>query len=55
MMVYGSNASGKSNLIQSFDFVRSFVQNIPDDKEEETGFMPFMLMMKRKDGLVSSN
>lgn len=42
MMVYGSNASGKSNLIRSFDFLRSFVQNIPDDKEEETGFMPFM-------------
>lgn len=41
MMVYGANASGKSNLIKSFDFLNDFIHNIPEDKEEETGFVPF--------------
>lgn len=42
MMVYGANASGKSNLINAFDFVNDFIHNIPDGKDEETGFMPFL-------------
>lgn len=41
MMVYGANASGKSNLIKAFDFLNDFIHNIPEDKEEETGFVPF--------------
>jgi len=42
MMVYGANASGKSNLIKAFDFLNDFIHNIPEDKEEETGFVPFL-------------
>lgn len=41
MMVYGANASGKSNLINAFEFVSSFIHSIPEDKDEETGFVPY--------------
>jgi AAA15 family ATPase/GTPase len=40
-MVYGANASGKSNLIEAFDFLNRFVHNIPEEKETETPFVPF--------------
>lgn len=40
-MVYGANASGKSNLISAFDFIRKFVFNIVENKEEEIGFDAF--------------
>lgn len=40
-MVYGANASGKSNLIESFNFIEQFYNNIPKDKDEKTGFVPF--------------
>jgi AAA15 family ATPase/GTPase len=40
-IVYGANASGKSNLISAFDFLSSFVSNIRKDKDEKTGFIPF--------------
>lgn len=42
-MVYGANASGKSNLIEAFDFINNFIHNIPEEKETETPFIPFML------------
>jgi hypothetical protein len=41
-MVYGANASGKSNLVETFDFLNNFVHNIPEEKETETPFVPFM-------------
>lgn len=41
-MVYGANASGKSNLIEAFDFLNNFIHNIPEEKETETPFVPFM-------------
>jgi len=41
MMVYGANASGKSNLIAALDFINGFVHSIPEDKDEDTGFIPF--------------
>lgn len=40
-IVYGANASGKSNLISAFDFLSSFVHKIRKDKDEKTGFIPF--------------
>lgn len=40
-IVYGANASGKSNLISAFDFLSSFISNIRKDKDEKTGFIPF--------------
>ena len=41
-MVYGANASGKSNLVEAFDFLNNFIHNIPEEKETETPFVPFM-------------
>jgi AAA15 family ATPase/GTPase len=41
-IVYGANASGKSNLISAFEFIRSFIGNTVKDKTEDTGFVPFM-------------
>ena len=40
-MVYGANASGKSNLIKAFDFINYIVFSIADSKEEEINFHPF--------------
>lgn len=40
-MVYGANASGKSNLLEAFDFINRFIGDIPRDRDEETGFVPF--------------
>jgi len=42
-VVYGANASGKSNLIKAFNFLSFFWNSIPSCKEEETGIVPFML------------
>lgn len=42
-IVYGANASGKSNLLNVFDFLRNFWFDIPDNKDESTGVIPFLL------------
>ncbi len=42
-IIYGSNASGKSNILQAFDFFRQVVCKRPEDKQEETGVVPFLL------------
>ena len=42
-IVYGANASGKSNLLNVFDFLRNFWFEIPADKDESTGVIPFLL------------
>ena len=42
-IIYGYNASGKSNLIEAFQFLRSFWFTIADDKDDDTGVIPFML------------
>ncbi|MBE9467167.1 MAG: ATP-binding protein [Bacteroidetes bacterium] len=42
-VVYGYNASGKSNLIEAFQFLRNFWFSIPDNKDEKTGIIPFKL------------
>lgn len=41
-MIYGANASGKSNLISAFEFLNDFLGHIPGEKESGTGFIPFM-------------
>jgi AAA15 family ATPase/GTPase len=41
-IVYGANASGKSNLIEAFNFIRNFARYTVKDKTENTGFVPFM-------------
>ncbi|MBO4777041.1 MAG: AAA family ATPase, partial [Bacteroidales bacterium] len=42
-VVYGYNASGKSNLLCVFDYLAQFWSYKPDDLDEETGVIPFML------------
>lgn len=43
LVLYGYNASGKSNLIHSFDFLNDFWFDSKDNKSEQTGIIPFML------------
>lgn len=45
-VVYGANASGKSNLIEAFEFIRYFWFNKPDNKDKPTGVLPFLLDKK---------
>ena len=42
-LIYGPNASGKSNLLTAFDFLREFWFGIKTDIDEETGAIPFLL------------
>jgi AAA15 family ATPase/GTPase len=42
-IIYGANASGKSNLINAFEFLHQFWFNSTDSKDEETGIIPFLL------------
>lgn len=42
-MVYGANASGKSNLLDAIDFLHNFLFDRPEDSEERTGTIPFKL------------
>ncbi|MFT6963932.1 MAG: AAA15 family ATPase/GTPase [Flammeovirgaceae bacterium] len=42
-IVFGANASGKSNLLSALDFLRTLVLNAEEDKFEEIHFAPFLL------------
>lgn len=42
-IVYGANASGKSNLIKAFLFLRQFWDFTPNNKKEEITYTPFKL------------
>lgn len=42
-LVYGANASGKSNLLSAFDFLNAFWFNKTSDSENGTGVEPFLL------------
>lgn len=42
-LVYGANASGKTNLLLALDFLRKSVLYTKDDKTVGTGTMPFLL------------
>ncbi|MHC1779111.1 MAG: ATP/GTP-binding protein [Bacteroidales bacterium] len=41
-MVYGANASGKSNLLLAINFLKDFIQNIPVKREKSIEFIPFL-------------
>lgn len=42
-VVYGANASGKSNLLEVFEFLKRFCFNKTEDKRDMTGVIPFLL------------
>ncbi len=42
-IIYGANASGKSNLIKAFEFLHDFWFKTPDSKDVKTGAIPFLL------------
>ncbi len=42
-ILYGYNASGKSNLLEAMDFLRTLVVDGAEAKDEKTGFEPFLL------------
>lgn len=42
-LVYGANASGKSNLLYAFEFLNMFWFSKPKDSEDGTGIVPFLL------------
>ena len=47
-IVYGANASGKSNLINAFEFLGNFWSNNRENKNERIGLVPFMFDEKTK-------
>lgn len=42
-MIYGKNASGKTNTIRAIEFLRNFILNKGADKDKPTGITPFDL------------
>lgn len=46
-LVYGANASGKSNLIEAFQFIKTLIERGQKDKNEGTGFIPFLLCSEK--------
>ena len=42
-VVYGANASGKSNLLEVFEFLKMFALNKSKNKTENTRIIPFLL------------
>ena len=42
-IVYGSNASGKSNVLRALEFFRQIMTETPADKMTEIGVVPFLL------------
>lgn len=42
-VIYGANASGKTNILDAIDYLRTIQLNPPKDKSETTKFIPFLL------------
>lgn len=42
-IIYGANASGKSNVLNAIEFFRMLVLSMPKDRNEKTGIVPFLL------------
>lgn len=49
-MIYGSNASGKSNVLKALAYFRRLITNIPSDKNEELEWVPFLLDDNSRNG-----
>lgn len=48
-VIYGANASGKSNIIKVYDFIRSFITCTPLNKAELIKIVPFLLNRTSKE------
>ncbi len=42
-IIYGANASGKSNVLNAIEFFHELVLRRPDDRQSKTGVVPFKL------------
>ena len=42
-VVYGANASGKTNLVSAIEFLRNFWFQYLENKDQPTGAIPFLL------------
>lgn len=42
-MIYGANASGKTNILIALSFFKDLMSDVPKDKNEKINFLPFML------------
>ena len=42
-VIYGANASGKTNILNAIGFFRMLVLRMPKDRNAKTGVVPFML------------
>ena len=42
-IIYGANASGKTNILNAIEFFKILVLRMPKDRNERTGIVPFML------------
>ena len=42
-IIYGANASGKTNILNAIEFFRMLVLRMPKNRNEKTGVVPFML------------
>lgn len=51
-VVYGANASGKSNFIKICDYIKMFLVRTPTTKGEETGIVPFLM---NKNGITETS
>ena len=50
-IIYGANASGKSNFIKGYNFFSSFITHIPASKSDHTGVIPFLLNKESKNDI----
>ena len=51
-IIYGANASGKTNILNAVEFFRMLVLRMPKDRNEKTGVVPFMLLISRSISLL---
>lgn len=42
-LIYGANASGKTNILAALSFIRDLMIKAPEDKTKEIEFIPFLL------------
>lgn len=45
-VIYGANASGKSNVLKAFSFFRRLMLRVPEDRNESLKLVPFLLDKK---------